>query len=372
MPLSNEDALARIRGLHAALHAIATAVEAQQYIWMKVNEDTRTMIDNALKNREVATIDDLVKKVISEIDDAEKRNKVQEVIDELNPKTSWTGIVWDHIKDPITDVITIGKFLAICNFTNKAVLYNAESWNLSLAQTRAIGAINSAYRARIAANFANKAIRGVNMGLTTQKIAMIERDIRLRVIDEAAEGEEIDFAKGIDMATKGVSQAEAAFAAARTGCIYAIVFVVIISTAEWAYNKYKEHEIADKLKEGIVHLCTARLYATQDKDTAETFSSLSIQQKQITNAINNNQPTASLVEMYVTYAKDLQTDAQTENRLKEIYDLLHEQDLSDTEAKDRLGDDPDFDTMKALHKKDLDDCKAAVEAQAKNKMKQIR
>jgi hypothetical protein len=48
---------------------------------------------------------------------------------------------------------------------------------------------------------------------------MIERDIRLRVIDEAAEGEEIDFAKGIDVATKGVSQAEAAFAAARTGCI---------------------------------------------------------------------------------------------------------------------------------------------------------
>jgi hypothetical protein len=46
--------------------------------------------------------------------------------------------------------------------------------------------------------------------------------------------------------------------------------------AEWAYNKYKEHEIADKLKEGIVHLCTARLYATQDKDTAETFSSLSV------------------------------------------------------------------------------------------------
>jgi hypothetical protein len=48
---------------------------------MKVNEDTRTMIDNALKNREVATIDDLVKKVISEIDDVEKRNKVQEASD---------------------------------------------------------------------------------------------------------------------------------------------------------------------------------------------------------------------------------------------------------------------------------------------------
>ena len=54
-------------------------METQQRIWLRVNTDTRALIDKALHAEGLESIDDLVKKVTNEIEDGEKRAKVKEV-----------------------------------------------------------------------------------------------------------------------------------------------------------------------------------------------------------------------------------------------------------------------------------------------------
>ncbi|TFL00926.1 hypothetical protein BDV98DRAFT_99902 [Pterulicium gracile] len=219
MSLSNQDAVTRLTELHSTLNVISQDADNQARLWADVNQQTVQAIDAALQAQGVATVEDLTQKIIAEIGDAEKRADVVQLLADLTPATTFGGMLWDKIKDPVEDVMTIANFIAVGQFANKAWVMNAESWNLRMAQTRAMGAFTTASRARLAANFTNGAIRGVNQGLTAEEIAEIERQTNLDVIDEAAEGEEEDFNEIIDTTAQGVEDAKVAYAAARTDCI---------------------------------------------------------------------------------------------------------------------------------------------------------
>ena len=39
------------------------------------------------------------------------------MLSELDPPHTFTGILWDEIKDPVNDALMIGQFIAVSNFS---------------------------------------------------------------------------------------------------------------------------------------------------------------------------------------------------------------------------------------------------------------
>lgn len=50
----------------------------------------------------------------------------------------------------------------------------------------------------------------------------------------------------------------------------------VIMDATWASREYQEHQMAEKMKDGIQQLATVRLHAHQAKLTAQAYTSLPI------------------------------------------------------------------------------------------------
>ncbi|KAF8307149.1 hypothetical protein DL93DRAFT_2088179 [Clavulina sp. PMI_390] len=368
MTLSLQEAFARIQGLHADLHSISTDVDAQQRVWKKVNKDARVLIDQHLKSEGIASVDDLAKKIKEEIKDAGIAAKYQKILDEFTPPDSFWGAAKEKFGDPIEDAFIVAKFAAYGSLGNTLINWNSAAGKLSLEYTKAMGALNSAYQARIGANYANAAIRGINIGLNPQEIQMIEQQIRLNVIYEAAEGEEVVWEEAMGNALKngqkGIAAAQEALRAARSACVWALVISAGVFIGEYFYTKYKNAKLAEEmeadLKQGILELCTVRLYATQDKEMAAVYSSLVLKQRDIAKAIIAGKPVNDLVESYIADAKELQTDSLTDERLNEILESLKTLDEGT-----KTDYDPTLDQMKAHHQKTVDKIKGEIKEEGK-------
>jgi len=281
---------------------------------------------------------------------------VKDVLNQLNPPNTFTGILWDKIKDPVNDVLDIGQFIAISNFASSAFSLNSASWNLSLAQTRAMGTIANAYRTRIATQFVGDAVmNATELGLNAMEVAEVEEQASLAA--ETMGGEGAELTAGIDTAIEGAVVAEEALAAAATGCVVAVAVVLIVAGAQWLWNKHKESEEADKLRSVIVELCTARLFVAQTEQISQTFVALSKTAKQITQGIIDKQPVDDLRTLYMLTAKDLQLDSSTDMRLNELYESLKAQDNGINTAED-----PDLPTMKTKHQIEVDTARVKADA----------
>lgn len=57
---------------------------------------------------------------------------------------------------------------------------------------------------------------------------------------------------------------------------YGLIAMGVIMGATWAYREYQEHQMAEKMKDGIQQLATGRLYAHQAKLTAQAYTSLPV------------------------------------------------------------------------------------------------
>ncbi|TFL00927.1 hypothetical protein BDV98DRAFT_99928 [Pterulicium gracile] len=113
MSLTNEQARQRVQVLHTDIHTRQESVGSVQRKFEAINKETRQLIDTALKNKGVATIAELMQKVVNDIQDSDQKKAVQSALAQLNPPTTFTGIIWDKIKDPVTDELVIGQFIAI-------------------------------------------------------------------------------------------------------------------------------------------------------------------------------------------------------------------------------------------------------------------
>ncbi|KAF8307150.1 hypothetical protein DL93DRAFT_150369 [Clavulina sp. PMI_390] len=227
---------------------------------------------------------------------------------------------------------------------------NSASWQVNIAQTRAMGAIANASRLRIAGHFASEvAINGAELGLNAAEVAEVEEGIGAAAEVMGTEAEIL----GVEGAIEGVVVAEEAFAAAAASTGIGLAVVGILFAAQYFWHKHKESQEADELREAISQLATARLYTAQTQQVSQVFVALSLQARDITTALIHKQPTLDLCTKYSTTAKELQADMSDDTQLHTLYESLVKQD-----NRVNTAEDPDLDAMKVRHQREIGSAKA--------------
>ncbi|KAF4773840.1 NPP1 domain-containing protein [Colletotrichum scovillei] len=330
---------AKERSLYLIVHTqvIQDDVKGFQDNFFKLCRAAKETVEATLKKNGMNSMEELFNKAMAELP-KEEAEKYRKTIEELKPKGVLDMIKHPELRDALDAAIWLGDFMAsMAAFAvNRAM---AEEAALAFREA-ASGKLTTEAFAVLAKKFNEQTGNEIS---TVAERRMLEWDAEKLANFSAAEEK---------LALNGLSDAEKVAAETAAGArgmvrsgIYGLIAMGVIMAATWAYREYQEHQMAEKMKDGIQQLATGRLYAHQAKLTAQAYTSLPTIIEDIADAFDEHdtQELNKKLDKFVLKSRKLVPSED----LKASFDQLREGDKAQNQ---KLGDDPELEDIIRIHK----------------------
>ncbi|KAI3544463.1 hypothetical protein CPAR01_10857 [Colletotrichum paranaense] len=362
--LGYEEAKERSLYLIVQTQVIQDDVKGFQDNFFKLCRAAKETVEATLKKNGMNSMEELFNKAMAELP-KEEAEKYRKTIEELKPKGVLDMIKHPELRDALDAAIWLGDFMASMAAFSYASRIKA---GLQL-ESEAFAKLGPSY-SRVAVNRAmaeeaTLALREAASGkLTTEAFAALAKKFNEQTgkeISTVAERRMLEWdaeqlskfsAAEEKLALNGLSDAEKVAAETAAGArgmvrsgIYGLIAMAVIMGATWAYREYQEHQMAEKMKDGIQQLATGRLYAHQAKLTAQAYTSLPTIIEDIADAFDEHdtQELNKKLDKFVLKSRKLVPSED----LKASFDQLREGDKAQNQ---KLGDDPELEDIIRIHK----------------------